>query len=286
MSKKMSQTQMVAALKRKTEAENKAVIAQENAKLFTASVVNDLDVLNDRRQQWEATDYKKANEGLYALLGDTLGVYYVRFVNASKEDQKALRSALVYRLKANNIRVVKTSLTLTMLVRYVFNSDRNRAHSYSTVLLAAAAKKVEVANFAAWVAEKGGIEQVKREMVKKPEAVARNEAVKVATVDVHAEIKHNELKPIGHVDIAGLSGNYAVLLVKPNVGGGADIVGTFSEVNDAVVNALVVRLAKQQVDKANADKELGKQIDNELGGASDLLDADDEIADQRKVANA
>jgi hypothetical protein len=81
---------------------------------FAASIVQQLDVLSTRRQQWEATDYKKANEGLYALLGDTLAVYLDKFVNASDEDKVALRKQLIERLTANGVRVVKSSTTLTI----------------------------------------------------------------------------------------------------------------------------------------------------------------------------
>jgi hypothetical protein len=66
------------------------------------------------------------------------------------------------------------------------------------------------------------------------------------------------------------------------VHGGADIVGSLSEVNDALVNALILRMAKVQVMKAEADKELGAQIAKEQ---ADLLSAAND-EQQRKVANA
>jgi hypothetical protein len=33
---------------------------------FANTIVQQLDVLSVRRKEWEATDYKKANDGLYA----------------------------------------------------------------------------------------------------------------------------------------------------------------------------------------------------------------------------
>jgi len=39
---------------------------QAKAERFSSGIVQQLDVLNERRKEWEATDYKKANDGLYA----------------------------------------------------------------------------------------------------------------------------------------------------------------------------------------------------------------------------
>ena len=41
---------------------------------FANSIVQKLDVLSVKRKEWEATDYKKANEGLYAILASCLEV--------------------------------------------------------------------------------------------------------------------------------------------------------------------------------------------------------------------
>lgn len=248
---------------------------------FANSIVQQLDVLSARRDQWEKTDYKKANEGLYALLADCLNVFNARFVKGSEDDKKALRRSLMERLKANNVRVVATSTTLTMLARFVFNSDRKRAQGYGYVLAAAVSHGVEAAEFPAWVVKQGGIEEIKRLMVKKPEAIAKQQAVKAATATVNGEIELNTLQPLAHVGLNGLKGKYVVLLAKPNVNGGADIVGSLSDINEALTNALILRMAKAQVEAAAADKELGKQVQQE---SSDLLAANDEQV--VKVANA
>ncbi len=87
----------------------------------------------------------------------------------------------------------------------------------------------------------------------------------------------NALQPLAHLNFGGLNGNYAVLLVKPNVNGGADIVGPLSDVDDSLVNAFILRMAKEQVAKDEADKELGAQIANKK---NDLFAANDE--QQRK----
>jgi RNA 3'-terminal phosphate cyclase len=60
-------------------------------------------------------------------------------------------------------------------------------------------------------------------------------------------------------------------LAKPNPNGGGDIVATLTDVNESLVNALVQRIAKQQVEVAAADAELSKQVAAEQAG--DLLGA-------------
>ena len=242
--------------------------------LATANtIVQQLDVLSVRRKEWEATDYKKANDGLYALLADCLGVFNERFVKADENVQKAFRVQLRDRLTADGIRVVKTSTTLTMLARYVFNSDRKRAQGYGYVLAAAVSHGVEAAGFPEWVAEQGGLEEIKRKMVKSEAAKKRQQDVQAATAEVKGELELNALQPLAHVDINGMTGTYAVLLVKPNVNGGVDVVGSLSEANDALVNALIQRMAKAQVALQQAEKELDSQVRKERG---DLLAANDE----------
>ena len=117
-------------------------------------------------------------------------------------------------------------------------------------------------------------------MVKSEKSKIKQAAVAAATVVVKGSLELNALQPLAHVGLTGLTGNYAVLLVKPNVNGGADIVGSLSDVNDSLVNALILRMAKEQVAKDEADKELKTQIGNEL---TDMLAANDE--QQKKVVN-
>ena len=235
---------------------------------FANTILQQLDGLSARRDQWEKTDYKKANDGLYALLAECLEVFNAHFVKGSADDQVALRRSLIVRLQANRIRVVKTSTTLTMLVRFVFNNDRKRAQVYGYVLAAAVSHKVSAGDFPNWVVQQGGIEQVKQLMVKKPEAIAKQAAVEAAKLVVSNEVEQNVVKPLARVNLGGLSGNYAVLLVKPNLGGGADVVGSLSDVNESLFHALIQRMAKAKVQAQADQKELLTQTQRE---SRDLL---------------
>ena len=99
MGKKLTEAEkMVNAANRKVLADCKTAIVDANAEHFAGSIVQQLDVLSVRREQWEATDYKKANDGLYALLADCLDVFQARFVKGTDKEQKALRASLIQRL--------------------------------------------------------------------------------------------------------------------------------------------------------------------------------------------
>jgi hypothetical protein len=252
---------------------------------FANTIVQQLDVLNSKREQWEANAFKKANDELYDLLADCLAIYLDKFENGSLSDKKAFRLEVAQRLKADGIRVVKTSTTLTMLARYVFKSDRKRAQGYGYVIAAAVSHGIGAKDFPNWVRNAGGIEEIKRLMVTKPETIAKREAVATATDDIKGAMELAAVQPLAHVDIDGLgTGEFVILLAKPNPNGGSDVVATLTEVNDALVKALVQRMAKQQVEAAAADAALEQQV--KAGAASDVLAAaaNEQQAELKKAA--
>ena len=110
-------------------------------------------------------------------------------------------------------------------------------------------------------------------MVKKAEAIAKQQAVQAATAVVKDDVASNAIRPLAHVELQGLTGSYALLLAKPNAAGGVDIVGSLSEVGEAMVSAFILRMAKQRVESAAADKELGRQVQQEH---SDMLAGSEE----------
>lgn len=244
---------------------------------FANTTVQTLDGLVARRVQWEATDYKKANEGLYALLADCLALFNEKFMKAGTDGQKALRQDLTAKLKAGGVKVQKTTPTLTMFVRYVFGSDRKRAHGYAYVLKAAISRGVDAKDLPAYIVSEGGIEEVKRKMVVKEETLAKRAAVEAAKVEVKKAVEIASAKPLATVTLAGLKGKYAVLLGEPTPDGMVNIVGVLSEVKDTLVEALVAQMAKRKIN----DDEAAAALDKE---ATDLLAASAEAANAPALA--
>ena len=231
---------------------------------FANNIVQSLDALVTRRKTWEATDYKKANEGLYMLLADCLSTFNAKFLVGEDSDRKALRLDLSARLKADGIKVQRNSATLTMFVRFVFGSDRKRAHGYSYVLKAAISHGVTADSLPAYIVEQGGIEEIKCKMIQSEKSKAKQAELAVAKTEVVADIEQAALSPIAQLSLSGVTGKYALLLAKPSPNGLVSIVGVLSEVEEALYNAMLFKMAKR---KANVNAE-SKALNTE---ASDLL---------------
>jgi hypothetical protein len=246
---------------------------------YANALMSQLDGLVSQRKQWEATDYKKANEGLYSLLASCLEVFKSKFVDADDSDKKALRSDLTARLTADGVRVQRNTTTLTMFVRFVFGSDRKRAHGYTYVLKAAISYDVTAANLPSWIVEQGGIEEVRKRMIVSEEAQQRKTDLSVAQAQVKASIEQAVVTPLAKLPMPGISGEYALLLAKPNPDGMLSIVGVISDINEAFYNACLIKMARSKA-LANAEsKALSKE-------ASDLLASSSIAANEERLLKA
>lgn len=269
MSKKTTSSKTL----KQAKAAGKAAIVSTQAMAYASGIVQQLNALCARRVQWEATDFKKANDGLYELLSECLGVFEQQFLHADAQQRKALRENLVQSLTAAGIRVVKTSHTLTMLVRYVFQSDRNRAHGYATVLIAAIEQGKSAAELVEWIKASGGVEEIKREKLKTAEQIANEARMLTAKAEVQSAIQTAALKPLATINVQGLTGNYAIFLAKPNIEGGADIVGTLTDVSDALYAALIKQMSAQHIKNREELELLDKEAADLLAGPKQIKQA-------------
>jgi hypothetical protein len=258
----------------------KVAFQPTSANVAYANVLtSQLDGLVSKRKQWETTDYKKANEGLYSLLASCLEVFKSKFVDADDSDKKTLRSDLTARLTAEGVRVQRNTTTLTMFVRFVFGSDRKRAHGYTYVLKAAISYDITAANLPGWIVEQGGIEEVRKRMIVSEEAQQRKADLSVAQAQVKASIEQAVVTPLAKLQMSGISGEYALLLAKPNPDGMLSIVGAISDINEAFYNACLIKMARSKA-LANAEsKALSKE-------ASDLLASSSIAANEERLLKA
>lgn len=122
--------------------------------------ITELDALCAKRQEWESTVYKQSNEQLYAILARCLDIYVL--LSNDVPQRKAFRAKLDM-LKAEGVLTYNASTNLaTRIVRYVFRNCGKRSFAYARTLLAAHAAKVDSARLPQWIAEFGGVEQVRR----------------------------------------------------------------------------------------------------------------------------
>jgi len=237
---------------------------------FVNSLVAELDSLSANCISWEKTSFKKANEELYGLLAHCLAIFETRFKHASDEDRAALRKEVLARLQARNIRVVKQSATLTMFVRLLFNSDRKRANSYAYVLTAAMTHGVTSAELAQWITQTGGIEEVKRRHLVKPETAQRQAELAQTRQRLESEIAQAHDVPLAQVALNGLEGDYVLLLARPNGDGkGAAVVGVLPDASESLRKGLLQQLAKQRVAQAAELAKVAKEAASlSVGGSS------------------
>lgn len=230
---------------------------------FAKSTVSSLDALVTRRKEWEATDYKKANETLYLLLADCLDIYLTRFWNeASTSNQKALRTELTARLKGAGIKVQSNSQTLTMLVRFVFGSDRKRAHGYTYVLKAAIAMQVSPQDLPRFITGQGGVEEIKRVVTATEETLAKREQRQQALNSVKVNAENAETNPLTSAALSPAEsyGQYSVLIAKPTECGLMNVVAVLRNAEPSVIEGLFKRIAKEEAELSKEAEVKAKEV--------------------------
>lgn len=262
---------------------------QAAALAFANATVQSLDALAKRRETWEATDFKKANDGLYSLLADCYAVYDEKFEKAGDSDKTAVRVDLKGRLQAAGVKVQVNTTTLTMMVRFVFGSDRKRAHGYTYVIKAAISHDIAPSELSDWIKTSGGIEEIKRKSVISDQALQNREKRQAALDEVKASAETAVINPIGevHFDQTIVLGKHAVLVVQPNANGTAHIVAVLPEADDPVIEALYKRIARGNLKtQAEAEARAKEAAVNAPVGKQPATDGEKSAAnaDQQKLA--
>lgn len=244
---------------------------------FANSIVQSLDALSLARENWEQTAFKKANEGLYDLLAQCLGVFKSKFIEAKKDDQKTLRSELISRLNEMKIKTQMNSPTLSLFVRFVFCSDRKRAHGYSYVLNAAISHDINASQLPQWIMDQGGIEEIKRKMVQSTEAKARQEKRKKAKETAEQLIVEAQVNPLATVTIDGFMPQQRnIMLAVADVNGNFNVTYVLTEVSDSLYNALLKQAAKKIVESDEEDN----AITTEAAKLKKRFAANDQVMDK------
>ncbi len=227
--------------------------------LFALTVTGQLDQLSTARDKWEKTEYKKANDSLYDLLSQTYAVYEQLFVDAATDaDRKTLRMTLEEKLKADGVKVQKTSTTMGLLIRFVFKSDRKRVMRYRYAIEAAKSHGVNATQMAKWLSDNGGIDAVVKLVKQSEEAKAKAEKLTVAKTDVASLIDYRKTHPLANVKIDSVKAKTrTVLIAEPSMDGTFNIVCVVEEISDGIYKGLINTAANQYV--ADKDESLALQ---------------------------
>jgi hypothetical protein len=158
------------------------------------------------------------------------------------------------------VKVQSNTMTLTMVVRFVFGSDRKRAHGYNYVIKAAVSHEVKPQELASWIKANGGIEEIKRKCVVSDEALLNREKREAALDEVKSNAETAAIDPLGFVEFNESIelGEYAVLVVQPSTGGAANVLAVLAAADNAVIQALYKKIARVTL-KAKEEEEQRKQ---------------------------
>ena len=261
----------------------KTFVPSDSNIAYANETVQQLDLLVVDRKNWESTVYKKSNENLYDLMAKCKKLHEDKFENAtSDDDRKAVRLEIAHRLTSDGIKVQKNSTTLTMFIRYVFGSDRKRAHGYAYVLKAAISHGIRADGLVQFILESGGIEEIKRKMVMSEKAIANKAKREKAFGLVKTKAELHELSPLASVDMPIVKNHtpYVVLVAKPMSNGKTHVVAVLKNASETLVNVLYKHIAKGDLD-AQEEQEL---LEKEMAGLKGKPAANDSVVKTEPVA--
>ena len=147
----------------------------KKAAVKASAMLEELDKLAAVRKEFEDTDWARTNQKLYSILGDV----YARYEEAAANTEVLSMTvkALAEILKGRGNRVQQNTPAMSLFVRYVFNSERQRIFTYARAIHAAKASGVEPAKFVDFVNEAGGIEECKAKVAPNAKVLQKQQQI-------------------------------------------------------------------------------------------------------------
>ena len=135
------------------------------------SQINHLDQLSVIRDEFENKTLRGSNKELYKILSDVYSLFIEIDSNKSKYDILKLKIAL----KDRGFKIQNNTPVLTLLIRYVFNSDRTRSYNYNRVISSAHQREISPGKLSDFIEEEGGIEECKKRFVRSNKSLEKEE---------------------------------------------------------------------------------------------------------------
>lgn len=177
-----------------TKGNNMAKKTSSKNDVQAQAIVGTIDLLVKQREDFEQNEFARSNKRLYEILSEVMKA----FEKAS--ETKALLVETVKQMKATleakQIRIQTNTPALTLFVRYVFRSDRQRSMNYSNTLQAAIQKGIKAEGLASFIEECGGVESCKKEFTKSKETLEKEQAIQTAMPLVKESLEESKLKPL------------------------------------------------------------------------------------------
>lgn len=127
-----------------------------------------LETLEAERQSWEGKELAASHARLYAILTDCYAYYLgMKAADSPKQLRVQMAKGLARFIAMRKLRTLDKTHDMNRVVKAVFGEDRRRVSAYSMALRVAltagpGAQPLASAELAAWIAEKGGIEEIRQ----------------------------------------------------------------------------------------------------------------------------
>ena len=211
------------------------------------------------RKAWEVGTYIASNNERNAILGKIYGFYFD--LRGNDKDSKAARAELDDLMCKTGYSFKQDTHMLNKLVKFVFGSvDRRRVSTYALVLRAALADEIKVDGIPAFIADGGGVEQIRRR--KSGTAMSPKQKAELGKQTVSA----NNLAVISSPALLALAGDASegddLVAVVTMQADGSFVVRALVN-NKSVVNAALVCAYSKSKSVVENDKRNAKAANDE-----------------------
>lgn len=254
-----------------TQTNNKTVEVKANAVVAptTEVVIKKANELVAAREKFETTTLARSNKELYGILGQVHDLFISACASTEclKDTVKAMKAVLAKR----NVKVQSNSPALTVFVRYVFNSDRKRAYNYTRTLMAAIQANTPLNKFSEFIESKGGVEECKKNFVKKLETVQKELAIKEATAEMTATLQTMEAEEVVHMADSSVhfsdGCDFVYVIARQTAKDKLELLRVIPKTTKALENSAIKELAKDLIEKRATAKDAGKASKKDVATA-------------------
>jgi len=209
------------------------------------TLITELNVLASKREEWQSL-YDRTNSSLYDLLAGCLGFYHKI---KGKPVEKAVVKILKDELEKRKMTIQKNTTVFLLIVRYVFNTERRRSHTYARALAIAVNDGVTPKGFAKWVRDEGGIEDVvakgSTNATKKKKVVLLNNLESVKDMLITQIEKPLAIVPKSKLLKTTESNEYTLLIGKTQADGKTRVLSVVPNASDKMIEDAIKNIANE-----------------------------------------
>lgn len=151
------------------------------------------------RELFEKNEYARSNQRLYEILTDVYKLY--QWAKKSPTVYKHTIEQMRDELKSEGNRVQGNTVAISLFVRYVFRTDRQRSYNYSRTLQAAIQAEIAPEQLTEFINKKGGVEECKKAYKKPDSLVAKAKKVEEAMPTVIERLEDAAQNPIAKLKV-------------------------------------------------------------------------------------